>query len=360
VTDTLLRTAIANWEPRFCANGVDASDYARLTASIESWNDWCRAWSRAAGDYERLATAALEHGHTRSAGEHYARASTYHHFGKFLFVHDPDQARAASDAANAALVAALPHLVPRGQRVTVPYEGRELVGIFRAPAGTGPFPTVWLIPGLDSTKEEFREVERAFLDRGMATFACDGPGQGEVEWHLPIEPDWGKVGMAVLRTLRTLDAVDDDRIGVWGVSLGGYYAARVAAAGLPVRATVVLSGPYNFGAAFPALNPLTQQAFVVRSGARSIAEAQERANQLSLAGHAGDITEPLMVIMGAKDRLFSPNDGERLVNEASGPSTFVLLPEGNHGCANVINAHRPMAADWMADQLRTLPTEGNL
>ncbi len=359
VTDTLLRTAIANWEPRFCANGVEASDYARLTASIERWEDWCEAWSREARIYEALAAVALDEGHTRTAGEHLARAATYFHFGKFLFVHDRTQARLASDAANAALNAALPHLSPSGRRIEVPYGGSCLVGILRTPAGRGPFPTVWLIPGLDSTKEEFREVERAFLDRGMATFSCDGPGQGEVEWHLPIEPDWGKVGEAVLRTLRSLDAVDDDRIGVWGVSLGGYYAARVAAAGLPVRATIALSGPYDFGAAFANLNPLTQQAFVVRSGSTSVEEAQEKARALTLEGLTGAITEPLLVIMGAKDRLFDPADGKRLAEETSGRAQYVVLPDGNHGCANVITHHRPQSADWMADQLSALPTEGN-
>ena len=143
------------------------------------------------------------------------------------------------------------------------------------------------------------------------------------------------------------------------MSLGGYYAARVAAAGLPVRATIVLSGPYDFGAAFGNLNPLTQQAFVVRSGSSSLEEAQVKARALTLEGRTGAITEPMLVIMGAKDRLFDPADGKRLAEETSGHAQYVVMPDGNHGCANVITHHRPQAADWMADQLSALPTEGN-
>ena len=55
MADVLLETAIANWEPRFTANGVDASDYARITKGIESWDEWCGAWSAGgASGSERL------------------------------------------------------------------------------------------------------------------------------------------------------------------------------------------------------------------------------------------------------------------------------------------------------------------
>jgi dienelactone hydrolase len=111
----------------------------------------------------------------------------------------------------------------------------QLVGLFRQPHAQGPHPTVLLIPGLDSTKEEFRDVERTFHDRGMATFALDGPGQGEAEWTLPIRPEWEVVGETVISYLQSMPDVDAERIGVWGVSLGGFYAARLASSGLPVK-----------------------------------------------------------------------------------------------------------------------------
>jgi 2,6-dihydroxypseudooxynicotine hydrolase len=95
VTDVLLETAIANWEPRFTANGVDASDYARITRQLERWDDWCSAWCAGADVYMALGSEALHEGRTRSASEFYSRAATYYHFGKFMFVHDQDQARAA-------------------------------------------------------------------------------------------------------------------------------------------------------------------------------------------------------------------------------------------------------------------------
>ncbi len=351
MADQLVETAVANWAPRFCANGVETSDYARITAGVERWDDWCAAWCRAADDHVALAVGARAAGRDRTAGEAFARAATYYHFGKFLFVHDRDQERSAHRRAVDALNAALPLLNPPGRRELVPYEGSDLAAVLRTPPGPGPHPTVVLIPGLDSTKEEFREVERTFLDRNMATFAIDGPGQGEGEWTWPIRPDWEVVGAAVLEHLRSVPEVDADRIGVWGVSLGGYYAARVAATDLPVRATIALSGPYDFGASWENLNPLTRRAFEVRSGSPSPESAARRAADLTMAGRASAIRTPLLVVMGKRDRLFSWHDGERLVDEVGDGATLLALDEGNHGCANVVNHHRPQSADWMADRL---------
>lgn len=351
MTDQLVQTAVSNWGPRFTANGVDASDYALITSGVERWDDWCAAWAAGAEVYEQLGAAALEEGRRRSAGEHLAMAATYHHFGKFLFVHDREQERAAHARAVSALNRALPLLDPPGRREEIPFDGAHLVGVLRCPAGPAPHPTVVLIPGLDSTKEEFRLVEQAFLDRGMATFALDGPGQGEAEWELGIRPDWEVPGGAVVAHVASLPEVDAERIGVWGVSLGGYYAARLASGDAPVRATIALAGPYDLGAAWDQLNPLTRLAFEVRSMAGSPDEAAKRAGELTMAGRAGQISNPLLVIMGKRDRLFPWEHGQRLVDEAAGDASLLLLPDGNHGCANVIRHHRPLAADWMARHL---------
>jgi 2,6-dihydroxypseudooxynicotine hydrolase len=351
MTDVLLETAVSNWGPRFTANGVDASDYARITGSLEHWDDWCAAWCAGAEEQLALGEEALDEDRRRSAGEYFARASTYFHFGKFMFVHDLDQARDAHSRAVDALNRATPLFVPPGSRHEIPFENSTLVGLFRRPDDNGPHPTVLLIPGLDSTKDEFRDVERTFHDRGMATFALDGPGQGEAEWTLPIRPEWEVVGETVISYLQSIPDVDPSRIGVWGVSLGGFYAARLASADLPIRATIALAGPYNLGATWKDLNPLTRHAFEVRSYSSSPEAAERRAWDMTLEGFAAKITRPLMVIMGKRDRLFPWQDGERLVNEAQGETRFVLLEEGNHGCANVINHHRPLGADWMATHL---------
>lgn len=350
--DPLVASAVAHWGPRFTVNGVTVADFARVTDGLERWDDWCAAWSAVAAEHEALGHDALAEGRTRSAGEHLSQAAVYYHFAKFVFVLDTDQMRAAHAKAVACLDAALPHLDPPGRRVEIPFEGTHLAGIVRLPVGEGPHPVVVLFSGLDSTKEELRSTEQTFLSRGLATLSLDGPGQGEAEYDLPIRGDWSPVAEAVWEFLGDLDGVDRERLGIWGVSLGGYYAPRVAAAlGDRASACVSLAGPFNFGECWPGLPQLTRDTFRVRSGTADDAAARDVALTLGMADAAADLVAPLLIVFGRLDRLIPWEQAEKLRAAVTGPVEMLMLEDGNHGCANVAPWHRPRTADWLARHL---------
>jgi dipeptidyl aminopeptidase/acylaminoacyl peptidase len=350
--DDRVGSAVAHWGPRFTTNGVTVADFERVTRGLADWSGWCAAWSAVASEHEALGRDALAEGRTLSAGQHLARSAIYYHFGKFVFVEDLDQMRAAHRDAVRCLDDALPHLSPPGRRIEIPFEGSRLVGVLRVPPGTGPHPAILLISGLDSTKEEQRTVEQTFLERGIATFSVDGPGQGEAEYDLPIRGDWSRPGEAFLDALAAQPEIDAERLAVWGVSLGGYYAPRVAAAvGDRVKACVALAGPYDFGDCWDGLPSLTRDTFRVRSGAGSDAEARRIASTLSLDGHAKRIGVPLLVVFGRKDRLIPWRHAERLAGEAGGDTELLMLEDAGHGCADRAPWHRPYTADWVAARL---------
>ena len=350
--DDRVASAIAHWGPRFTVNGVTVGDFERVTSGIERWEEWCTAWCAVAAEHETLGRTALAEGRLLSAGGHLSQAAVYYHFAKFVFVTDLEQMRAAHANAVRCANDALPHLVPPGRRIEIPFEGSSLVGVLRCPSGDGPHPAVLMVPGLDSTKEELRSTEDAFLVRGLATLSLDGPGQGEAEYDLAIRGDWAPVADAVLDALAAQAEIDARRIGVWGVSLGGYYAPRIAAAARErVRACAALAGPFDFGDCWEGLPGLTRETFRVRSGAADDAEAEGIAHTLSLADVAGDITAPLLIVFGRQDRLIPWQHAERLREATGGPVELVMLERGNHGCANVAPWHRPRTADWMASRL---------
>jgi dienelactone hydrolase len=350
--DRRVAMAVDHWAARFTANGVDPADFTRVTSGIASWDGWCRAWCAAAAEHEDLGRRALAGGRHRSAGGHLAQAAVYYHFAKFLFVQDLVQMREAHGHAVRCLGDALPYLEPPGERVEIPFAGATLAAVLRRPAAPGPHPAVVLIPGLDSAKEEFRATEQLFLDRGLATLSVDGPGQGEAEYDLAIRPDWEEPGAAILDALTALPGVDAARVGIWGVSLGGYYAPRLASGDRRVRACIALSGAYSLGEGWDELPELTREAFRVRSGSDGAGQARERARELTMAGRAGRITAPLLVVAGRRDRIIPWQQAARLADEAAGPAELLLLDQGGHGCANVSYRHRPYSADWMARQLR--------
>jgi 2,6-dihydroxypseudooxynicotine hydrolase len=348
--DDRLATALEHWAPRLTGNGVLPADLARVATGIVSWHEWCDAWIDVAAEHEGLGRAALAAGRLLSAGEHLRRAAVSYHFGRFVYFEDLELAGRAAAGAVRCLTDALPYLDPPGRRFAMPFEGAQVVGVLRTPRDPAPHPLVILIPGLDSTKEELSVVEDTFLRRGMATLSVDGPGQGETADRLPIRPDYEVVGAALLEALGHDPAIDSDRIAVWGISLGGYYAARIAATVPGIRACASLSGPFEMRHVLESGPALTREAFRRRSGAVDDADAAKKAAQLTLRDHALKIACPLLVLCGGRDRITPPLHQARLAEEA-GAEEFLFFETGNHGCTNLLDHHRPYVADWMARKL---------
>ncbi len=349
--DSRVEAAISHWAPRFVANGVPLVDFQEVTASCLRWEDWCAAWSARAAIHEEMGNKALAGGHTISAGEHFTRAAVCYHFGKFLFVNDMSQLKEAHRRAVECRNKALPCLQPPGERVAIPYEGKQLYGNLRKPAGVAKPPIVVMCMGLDSAKEEMDDYENRFLKRGVATLAFDGPGQGEAEYDFAVCPEYEKPVKAVIDYIETRKDIDAARIGIWGVSLGGYYAPRAAAFEKRIRACVALSGPFQRSADFTGRPQMNVEAFRVRSKSANLEEAGKVAVRFSLAQCAKNITCPIYIVAGTKDRLTPHTQAEKLAATVSGPCVLSVIEGGNHVVNNLWYRYRDQTADWMATQL---------
>jgi dienelactone hydrolase len=347
VPDARVQAAVDHWAPRFVQAGVDYNDFVATTCRIDAWDEWLDAWCENADMHAGLAGEATSR---ISAGEAWSRATVGYHFGKFVWMVDPERSRAAADKAVAAMAKTHEHLDPATERIEVPLDGGRVVGNLRRPRDEERPPLVLLVPGLDSTKEEFFKLENVFLDRGMATLSMDGPGQGECGYDLPIRADYDVAVTAVLNAIADLMDVDLERVGLLGVSLGGYYAPRVLAFEPRVKAGVGLSGPYRFSDIWDDVPPQTRETFVAKSFAKNDDEGRARAAELDLSGVAERIEQPYLAITGKLDRLIPWEQSERAAREAPN-GTFLLHEDGNHGCANVPYKTRPVAADWLREQL---------
>ena len=353
--DPRVEAAISHWAPRFVINGVPLTDFQEVTGGIERWEDWCSAWSARAAIHEALGDKSFAEGHQLSAAEHWTTAAVCYHFGKFLFVNDMAQLKAANMKAVECRNKALPHLRPPGMRVAILYEGTTLYGNLRKPAGLATPPIVVMCMGLDSAKEEMDDYESRFLQRGLATLAFDGPGQGEAEYELPICPEYERPVGAVIDYLETRSDVDINRIGVWGVSLGGYYAPRAAAFEKRIKACVALSGAYERKPGFEGRPIINVEAFRARTHSKTLDEAGKVGARMTLRGHAKNITCPIYIVAGTKDRLTSPEEAKKLAAEVSGPCVLSIIEGGNHVVNNLWYRYRDQTADWMAAQLDAAP-----
>lgn len=351
--DAEIRAAIENWAPRFVAQGVDYNDFLRTTAKLQRWEEWLDAWVATGDMHTMLAEEAKSRDHTLTAGEAYVRAALCYHFAKFVWMLDMAKHRAAAEQAVRSLYAAHRLLDPTAARIEVPFDGTTMVGNLRRPPEGGRHPLVLLLPGLDSTKEEFFHWENVFLARGMATLSLDGPGQGETGYATSIRPDYEGAVSAMLDALAGQEDLDLSRVGAAGVSLGGYYAPRAAAFEPRLKAVATIGGPYNFGACWPGLPSLTRETFMYHSRARNEQEAWATAAQLDLADVLPRVRQPMLVVFGKLDRLIPWQQAEQVASQAPN-ATLVMYVEGNHVCNNIPYKYRPLVADWMREQLLSL------
>jgi 2,6-dihydroxypseudooxynicotine hydrolase len=348
VADERIEAAIAHWAPRFTSQGVDMNDFQRATKGLETWDQWLPAWAANGDVHTELALEAEAQGRTRSAGEAWVRAALSYHFAKFVWMVDMDEHDRVEQRAISAIANAHRHLDPTAERIEIPLTDEiTMAGNLRLAPGVENAPLVLLLPGLDSTKEEFFWWEQVFLDRGLSTFSLDGPGQGEVSKSSHIWPNYED---AVTKAIDVLEERGFGNIGAAGVSLGGYYAPRAAAYEKRIRAVVGISGPFTFGECWEQMPGPTRDTVMHHTGAADLEETRAKAMELTLADAAPLLDQPALMITGRLDRLI-PWEQTKKIADTAPNAEFVMWDEGNHVCNNIPYKYRPLTADWLAEKL---------
>lgn len=352
----ILRAVWAAAEIRVVGDGVFYPDLVRMRESIQHWRDWLPAWSELGQEYEALAAQALEDGHRVTAGEHYWQASLCWHFAQFLWFHRPEEKESAQHRKVELYRTAAPLLQPPPERVEVELDGVAMPGFLRLPPGVSRPPCVILIGGLDSTKEESHHFENACLRRGLATFAFDGPGQGECYFHRPLVPDFERYVSRIVDHLEARPELDGERVGVLGRSLGGYYAARSAAREPRLQACAIF-GALTSLSHFDSMPPQTQLGFEYITGLPDREAARKRAQEyIELGELAGEITQPLLVLHGALDVLIPDTQARDLAAAArSEDKRLWIVADGIHCAHNRYHLVRRPMADWIASRLGAAP-----
>lgn len=132
--------------------------------------------------------------------------------------------------------------------VSVRFESRgvTLSGTLSVPAGEGPHPAlVWVHGSGPETREATAPFFTDLLDRRFAVFVYDKRGAGESGGECcPLDFDLlADDVLAAVDVLRSRDEIDDDGIGLLGLSQGGWIAPLAATKSERVRFAVILSGP---------------------------------------------------------------------------------------------------------------------
>lgn len=352
MTDSKVQAVVANWYPRFLANGIDFFDLSGTLDAVDGWDDWADAWTATADRYDTLGRQALAQGHRVTAAEHLRRAAITLQFAQFVLTEDPPRRTALQERMQAVYRDAAPLLDPPAVRTEIPYgEDRMVLGYLRRPSGVDRPGLALLFPGLESTKEQFSTWEPFFLRRGMATLSIEGPGQGEGARYAGFRDElYGTAVAAVGEALAGLAGIDAGRVAVVGTSFGGYLALKHATRIPNLRGVVDIAGPYDL-VRFDELQQVQRDGFRELTGAADEAETRRLLADVTLDGALDRLQVPVLVLHGERDTIIGVEHAHRIAAALGDRATVRLEPDGNHSCNNLATVVRPAVADWVTDRL---------
>jgi predicted acyl esterase len=110
------------------------------------------------------------------------------------------------------------------------------------PDAPGPRPAVMLFHGIGGNRQSIDAVASRFADRGYIALTSDFRGHGQSGGFFTALGPRELLDVARLREawLPTHAPVDGDKVGAWGISLGGGAALRAAGEGTPFKALEVV------------------------------------------------------------------------------------------------------------------------
>ena len=327
-------------------------------------------WSTMADRLCELAQEDEARGRQLSAGEKYNRAATYYMTGERLLAHGTPGRMALYQRALEVFARSVALSRENCERVEIPYEGKVLSGLYvRAEGVEGRAPVLVQVNGLDSTKEmKYRVGLPAWLARrGVSSLIIDQPGTGEaLRLHgLTARFDSEHWASRVVDWLETRDEVDPKRIGMEGVSLGGYYCPRAVAFEPRFACGVVWGANHDWRdvqkrrlekeGSFPVPHYWAHVCWVW--GAKDIDDFMRIAEDVHLDGVLDRIKVPFLVTHGEQDSQiplkWAHRTYEQLVNSPSRELKVFTEREGgvqHSSFDNSINAGQYIA-DWVAETL---------
>jgi alpha-beta hydrolase superfamily lysophospholipase len=332
---------------------------------------WFTEWNKMGEKVALLADQAKEKGHKETASAAYMRAAHYIEIGERLRQPRTPETQAAYARAVELFKKGAPDASFLSiEPVEVPFEGgKSLPAYFvkKKGAPAAKYPTVVFFDGLDVTKEILYFRIADIVKRGMACLLVDGPGNGEsIRFRgMPGRYDAEVAGTAAVNYLETRTDVDKDRLAIMGVSLGGYFAPRVAAFEKRYKACVSWGAAWDYHAVWKArVDAAFKTALSVPGehiawflGVKTMDEALKKLEPWTLEGVAGKVQCPFLLTHGEADAQVSMDIARKEFAEiGSKDKTFKVFTREEGGSEHCQGDNFTIGiayiADWLSDKLK--------
>jgi len=370
ILDSIIRTVGIEWDqPRIAYTlgpcGPEATpDFNMVRQRVQKFADIAREFAAAARRREAVAQQYEEQGHHIAARESYFIASLLWGSAQWpIFENSMDNL--AYDERKVECfkkwIQYAPHPI---ERVEIPFGDRSLPAYLHLPRGWNGerVPCVLSIDGMDGFKEMMHSMYGdKILERGIASLAIDGPGQGECctrDIHVTAD-NFKDAGRACLAWLRERPEIDPDRIATVGVSFGSYWATQVAMADDRLRGCAVTYVCHEPGAhtIFNMASPTFKLRFMYMAGYEDEDAFDRFAEGFRLDGR--DVRCPVLIQAGEDDELSPIEHTYELFDQIAQPKKLVVYQGERHAFSGPAGALGPfwltMVADWLQDRLDGKP-----
>ncbi len=333
-----------HWNP---LEGIRPEDAARVSQALTSLerDEWAREWSKFGLQYEAEGDALEKSGGDKTKIRELYELS-FHNFrvGRYPCAGSPGQEHAYRDSVRVFRKAAR-YFDPPMEIVEVPFGDKKLIGYLQIPKGVAKPPVVMSWGGVDGWKEDRQRSHARFIREGIAGFAIDMPGTGESPVKF-TDADATRTFSVLIDYLLTRKDIDATRLGVWGGSYGGYWAAKLAhVEAARLKGAVFHGSNVHYGFQENWMRPaLTERAsaaifgpiglFQARSkamGVKTLEEFLKAAPALSLKtqGLLDQPSAPLLCVNGKLDDQ-APVEDIYLLMEHGSPKEARIYPNGGH------------------------------
>lgn len=230
------------------AGGGAPGEIMNARAKIEGDDamQWPSAFAETAAGLVTAANEAFAGGRTVTAREHLLRASSYYRSAEYFSDPFGSAVRDHGKASEDAFIRAAEHLTDHVAPVSIPFEGKDLPCYLMHPKGAPRRnKSVITLSGFDGTGEElYFQTGFDALKRGYTVLAAQGPGQvGTMRRHpdLLFRPDYETPIAAMIDFALGCEEIDPDRLALYGISFGGYFALRGASHDSRIKAVIANS-----------------------------------------------------------------------------------------------------------------------
>jgi pimeloyl-ACP methyl ester carboxylesterase len=131
------------------------------------------------------------------------------------------------------------------------FEGKKRTGLLETPSDKNPFGLILLIPGSGKTNMlaengYYKQLCSFFVGEGFACFVWDKPGCGKSEGEFDGDPSVqtsAREAITAIEELKQMNIPGSDKIGLWGLSRGGWVCPQIIASYPSISFWISVSGP---------------------------------------------------------------------------------------------------------------------